>query len=287
MAPTPDFAAFDAAQLSAFDAGTLIVGGTYGLRDVFVTVGQAAVPVGPHVVVNSAEQEVVIVRGGARLAAGQVFLSGHDVRVERGALIDTTRSSTTGFDSTQGYVYLDSASNGASAILAVGNGVYDFAPPQGNASARQGAITIDDGAMLRTRGSVSFLSSGPVTLGEAEINARYLSMAAPAIQVGTRASFAAAEAQGAIGPGVRLSQEMLERLLRPTVPGQTPIEQLSLTATHSLNFFGSVALDLRAARGEGVPETVLMLNTPAIYGWGTAGDSARIATGTLIWNGLA
>jgi filamentous hemagglutinin family protein len=287
MAPTPDFAAFDAAQLSAFDAGTLIVGGTYGLRDVFVTVGQAAVPVGPHVVVNSAEQEAVIVRGGARLAAGQVFLSGHDVRVERGALIDTTRSSTTGFDSTQGYVYLDSASNGASAILAVGNGVYDFAPPQGNASARQGAITIDDGAMLRTRGSVSFLSSGPVTLGEAEINARYLSMAAPAIQVGTRASFAAAEAQGAIGPGVRLSQEMLERLLRPTVPGQTPIEQLSLTATHSLNFFGSVALDLRAARGEGVPETVLMLNTPAIYGWGTAGDSARIATGTLIWNGLA
>ncbi len=286
-ASTPGFVSFDAAQLSAFDAGALIVGGVYGLRDVFVPVGQGQVPVGPHVVIRSAEQEAVIVRGGARLAAGQVFLSGHDVRVERDALIDTSRSSTVGFDSTNGYVYLDSASQGANAILAVGNGIYNFAPPQGDPSATQGAITIADGAMLRTRGTVSFLSSGPVTLGEAEINARYLAMAAPAINVGTRESFAAAEAQGAIAPGVRLSQQMLERLLRPTVPGQTPIEQLTLTAGHSLNFFGSVDLDLRAAHGTGVAPAVLQLNTPAVYGWGSAGDRARIATDTLIWNGLS
>ncbi|WP_208507470.1 hypothetical protein, partial [Variovorax paradoxus] len=197
------------------------------------------------------------------------------------------RSSTAGFDSSYGYVYLDSASQGANAILAVGNGVYDFAPPQGDPSATRGSITIADGAMLRTRGTVSFLSSGPVTLGEAEINARYLAMAAPAINVGTRESFAAAEAQGAIAPGVRLSQEMLERLLRPTVPGQTPIEQLTLTAGNALNFFGSVDLDLRAAHGAGIAPAVLQLNTPAVYGWGSAGDRARIATDTLIWNGLS
>ena len=286
-AGTPGFATVDARQLSAFDAGTLIVGGVYGLGNVYVVLEQAQVQVGPHVVITGAEQETIAVRSGARLAAGQVFLAGHDVRVEGGALIDTTRSSTVGFDSTDGYVYLDSASNGANAILAVGNGVYNFAPPQGDASQTQGSISIEDGAMLRTRGTVSFLSSGPVVLGEAQINARYLSMAAPTIQVGTRESFAAAEAQGAIGPGVRLSREMLERLLRPTEPGQTPIEQLSLTAGNSLNFFGSVDLDLRAARGEGGAPALLLLNTPAIYGWGTASDSARITTDTLIWNGLS
>ncbi|WP_431508914.1 filamentous haemagglutinin family protein [Variovorax sp. DAIF25] len=284
---TPGFVSFDAAQLSAFDAGTLIVGGVYGLRDVFVVVGSGQVPVGPHVVITGAEQAAVVVRDGARLAAGQVFLTGHEVRVERGALVDTSRSSTAGFDSSYGYVYLDSASQGANAILAVGNGVYDFAPPQGDPSATRGSITIADGAMLRTRGTVSFLSSGPVTLGEAEINARYLAMAAPAINVGTRESFAAAEAQGAIAPGVRLSQEMLERLLRPTVPGQTPIEQLTLTAGNALNFFGSVDLDLRAAHGAGIAPAVLQLNTPAVYGWGSAGDRARVATDTLIWNGLS
>jgi len=286
-AGTPGFVSLDAAQLSAFDAGALIVGGVYGLRDVYVTVGQGAIPVGPHVVFTAAGLDNVVVRDGARLAAGQIFLTGRNVRVEGGALLDTSRSTTASFDSSTGYVYLDSASNGANAVLTVGNGVFNFAPPQGDASPLLGTITVDNGAMLRTRGTIGFLSSGPVVLGDAQINARYLNMTAPSIHVGTQASFAEAEAQGVLGSGVRLSQHMLERLLRPSVPGQTPIEQLTLTAGNSLNFFGSVDLDLRAAQGSDRADAVLSLNTPAIYGWGTAGDSARIAADTLIWNGLS
>ena len=52
-------------------------------------------------------------------------------------------------------------------------------------------------------------------------------------------------------------------------------------------FFGSVNLStLDAATGKS-SLAQLVLNTPAIYGYGSATDIATLSTDTLVWNGVA
>ncbi|RQO63792.1 filamentous hemagglutinin [Variovorax sp. KBW07] len=285
-AATSGYAAFDAAQLSAFNAGTLIVGGLYGLREAtFYDPNGGLVQLGRRVTFSSMAAENVVVREGAHLSAGQIFLVGRNVRVERGALLDTTQGPTNSLDSSLGYLFWDNSNAYRLAILTVANGRIDFSAPDGTPTAPFSTIRVDDGAMLRTRGTIGFLTTGPVSLGEAEFNARYLSIAAPTINVGTLASFAAAESQGVLGSGVRLSQGMLERLLRPGTAGQARVERLSLTAGDALRFFGAVDLDMGAAGAD--DGALLVLAAPAIQGWGTTGDTARVVADTLVWSGLS
>lgn len=283
-ASTSGFASLDAEDLSAFDAGTLVVGGAFDLTQ--GTVPDNSTPTGPRVAFRS-ERNDVVVRDGATLSAQQIFLTGKDITVESGGVLDTTtRAGEHVLDTSRGYVFHDTLNDRdstAGAILTVADGFVDFMAPVRDAT-RPNSITVEDGAALLTDGTIGFTSGGAVSVGDAELGARYLSLAAPQVNVGTDESFLAAEAAGAIGDGVRLSQETLDRLMQPGRPGLRPLERLGLTVGESMNFFGDVDFDLRMAGGDASVQFVL--NAPAIYGWGTTDDAARIIADTVYWNGL-
>src|SRR5262249_30203934 len=65
------------------------------------------------------------------------------------------------------------------------------------------------------------------------------------------------------------------------------LESLTLTAGESVNFIGSIDLNtIDPATGISTLDQ-FVLNTPAIYGYGNAGDVATLTTGTFVWNGIS
>ncbi|TWT12543.1 filamentous haemagglutinin family protein [Reyranella sp. CPCC 100927] len=280
-AASPGMASVDAEDLSRVGAGTLMIGGYAAYWSGRGDLGATSA----HIYFG-AQSSSVVVRSGSVLEAGQIFaVANNSVHVEKGAVFDTTRSSTTIFDSSAGYVFWNSAGGygpSAGAILTVSNGWLNFLPAIAGPS---GTVTIEDGAALRTRGTIAFAASQALDIGSSvALNARYLAVSLPEINVGTDASFAAARDAGALGSGWLLTQSVLDRLLAPADPSLARVERLTLTVGSSLNFFGSVALDLRGAGGHG---TGLVINTPAIYGWGGAGDVAALSADTVFWNGVS
>lgn len=224
------------------------------------------------------------VRDGAKLSAGQIFLvsdGNSDIRVERGATLSTVGKGGPAFDSTMGFNITNSNAN----ILSVSNGLLEL--PVATNAGTTGQIVVEDGASLYSDGTMSFVSNGPVSLGQAaNYGARYLSFSTGSVNIGTAASLDAAAAGGILPGGIGLTQSVLERLmLGDTSAGAPAVERLILSANQSINFYGSVDLDTRGP-GTGKSAMQLVLNTPALYGHGTDGDSATISTGTLVWNGL-
>ncbi|MBN9990876.1 hypothetical protein JND45_16195, partial [Listeria monocytogenes] len=61
---------------------------------------------------------------------------------------------------------------------------------------------------------------------------------------------------------------------------------LIITASGSFNLIGSVDLDTTRQGGSSSDSLKFVLNTPAIYGRGSASDTARITADTLVWNGI-
>ncbi|MCD9030833.1 filamentous hemagglutinin family protein [Luteimonas sp. Y-2-2-4F] len=285
------FAAVDAEDLARFQPGILTVGGLFGLVDAVAAPQLGGHSLGPRIVFEGALGEVAV-REGASLQAGQIFLTSRErVVVERGATLQATQPAGPAIDSAAGYVFSDSYDDLrplGGAILAVSAGDVRFAPPtsdSGEWAPPPNAIRIDDGAVLRSPGTIAFSTNGTLDLGEADFSARYFALTAPSLHIGTAASFARAEAAGALGPGVRLSQSVLERLVRPAAAGQAPVERVSLAAGGAINLFGDVDFDL--GRVAGGAQTQLWLETPALYGWAEAGEAARVAADTVVWNGLA
>ncbi|MEG1328831.1 MAG: hypothetical protein RSD99_28270, partial [Janthinobacterium sp.] len=115
---------------------------------------------------------------------------------------------------------------------------------------------------------------------------RNLVLAMGAINIGSEASLADASARGALPDGLALNQGVLDRLLRgDTGTGAPALESLGLTARNSFNFYDSSQLStIDAATGKSSLSR-LVLNTPAIYGYGGADALARIHTDTLVWQG--
>ncbi|WP_454622244.1 filamentous haemagglutinin family protein [Bradyrhizobium cenepequi] len=270
---TPGMASLDAEDLSRFGAGSLLIGGSYyyesGQGDVNAT--------SAHIRLSSTSADV-LVRSGSLLRAGQILImAGNSIHIEHGAILDTTQSNTIVLDSMAGFVFLSPR-----ASVAVSNGFLNFLPP---IAAPSGAVTIDDGAVFRTLGTVAFSASTALDLGSnVALNARYLALNLPEINVGTDASLAAARDAGALGSGWLLTQSVLDRLLTPADPALAHAERLTLAVGSSLNFFGDVALDMRGANSG---NAMLLLSTPAIYGWGTSGDVATMSADTVIWNGVS
>ncbi|WP_456636739.1 filamentous haemagglutinin family protein [Bradyrhizobium sp. USDA 10063] len=287
-APTQGMASLSAEDLSRFNAGSLLVGGVYSFTE---NTNSNALE-GPRVnFIGVAQNTNIFVRSGATLQAGQIFLiAANQINVASGAVLDTTHSQARVFDSTAGYVFANWGNlnpntgvpvAGAKAVLTVANGEFNFLAP---AIGPTGTIIIEDGAVLRTLGTIDFTASQGVNLGtDVALNARYLSLSLPEINVGTEASLDAARAAGALGSGWTLTQSVLDSLLTPGDATLRGVERLTLAATSSLNFFGDVSLDMRGGGSAG--GRTLVLNTPAIYGWGTDNDVATLATDTLIWNG--
>ncbi|WP_456640315.1 filamentous haemagglutinin family protein [Bradyrhizobium sp. USDA 10063] len=277
-AATTGMASLDAEDISRFNAGTLLVGTEYWANRGFITLQQ-----------NSfGSSDAITVRSGAVLEAGQILLAGNAVLVEDGAVLDTTRSVFAVPDSTLGYVF----ANGNSpdnvpfgSVLVVANGWFNLLPAVVPKNARPSTLTVADGAILRTRGTIGFIAADQLSLGQAQLNTRYLALSLPAVNVGTEASLAAAEAAGVLGTGWNLTQTTLDRLLNPVTTNLAALERLSISVRDAIKFYGDVTLDARSRAG-GSAETMVVLNTPAIYGWGD-GTSAILAADTLIWNGVA
>ncbi|ARP96342.1 hypothetical protein CAL15_19360 [Bordetella genomosp. 13] len=278
-AATAGMVSLDAEDLSRFATGTLFVGGGYDYRS------------GGNVYLRGRlfTDADIAVRKGAVLEAGQILLASNNVSVEDGAVLDTTRNTFAVPDSTLGYVFAngntpDDTQFGS--VLVVANGWLNLLPavvPRNSVSSR---LVVDDGAVLRTRGTIGFVASDQLSLGQAQLNARYLALSLPAVNVGTESSLAAAQAAGVLGTGWNLTQTTLDRLLSPATTNLAALERLSFSARDGIRFYGDVSLDARNRAG-GSYETMVVLNTPAIYGWGGADTSAVLAADTLVWNGIA
>ncbi|WP_447774140.1 filamentous haemagglutinin family protein [Variovorax boronicumulans] len=242
----------------------------------------------------------VVVRSGAVLEAPEVMLitnalgdvvSGA-IEIERGAVISTLGQGAAAYDSDNGYIYQP----GTTSVVAVSNGRLQWLAAQKRDSTLPGPIrigicTVGDctgTTRLYSEGSIAFATDNEFELDSAvRYGTRHLSLAVGAFNVGSAESLAAASARGALAPGLALNQQVMDRLLQgDTEAGAPALETLELIAGGSLNFLGSVTLSTLDANGKSRLDN-LMLTTPAIYGYGGAGDTARVQTGHLIWNGAA
>ncbi|WP_238889764.1 filamentous hemagglutinin family protein [Achromobacter insuavis] len=235
----------------------------------------------------------VTLRSGAELRAPEVFLIAspqRSVSVEQGAIINTLGMGSAPFDSRQGYLY---GSLGGGGLLAVSNGWLDFSNGIGGQSGRieLGACptsACDRPAQLYSDGTVVFGSNNLVLHEGLRYGTRNLVVAASGLNAGSDAALADAQARGVLPGGLRLSQDLLRRLLDgDTSAGAPALERVIFSLRDSINFFGSVNLStLDVATGKS-SLAQLVLNTPAIYGHGSATDVATLSTDTLVWNGVA
>jgi filamentous hemagglutinin family protein len=261
-APTPGFAGIsvDAASLDAIAAPRLIVGGN-------ITQGFGAQ--GDILTVSGSGQDI-FVRPGVTLQGGEIFLTGGNIDIGADATLTTIGQSAAPYDSTNGYVY-----EAGGTVLALSNGVLDFV----GSNAGTGAITIGAGAGLYAGGTLAFATNGASSIDNtAHFGAKDISLAVSTINIGSSADIAAAGAPA----GLQFDQSLFNFLVAgdPT-HGAPALQMLTLAASGSINVFGDASLD---ASGAGVD---LVLNTPAIYGYGAAGSQATIAASKITWNGAS
>lgn len=265
MIASADVVSLSDRDLVGLGSGTLVLGGSYDL----VTVYEAGATIGMAVAIDGGGP--VIVRRGTNLRAGDIFLTGSQLVVEGGAVID---ASTIGTGVLSNSIY-PVTSNGNSVLTVAGGRVdvrarVDATP--------DGGIRIEDGATLRAGGSLGFTTAGKTTLGDASLAARYLTFAGTTLDVGHDAVLAEVAQTGVIGGDASLSVEKIMDL----AGGTLGLEKLVLNTSGSLNLYGDFTLDLR---GRGAKDVDLVLQTPAIYGWGAVTDTAHILTDNLTWTG--
>ena len=280
QSPTAGFAGISvqADALTALGASRLVIGAlpvvTYGQGGRFYTFQAAA--------------NQVVMRAWAQLTGPEVLISSRTIELEAGAGISTLGQGAPSVDSTSGYAFQP----GSSSLLAVSNGRLDVLAPSALAS---GAIRIGTCAAqpcqgvtrLYSEGTIAAATNGAFDLGEqVRYGTRNLALAVGAVNAGTADALAQAAARGILPSGLTLNQDILGRLLRgDTSVGAPALEVLTLTARDSMNFYGTVALDTRDSVTGKYSLATLALGTPAIYGYGEAGDEASIRTQNLIWNG--
>jgi filamentous hemagglutinin family protein len=260
--PTPGFVgvSLNVADVNAIGANTLEIGGWVGRGE------------DTQANVNS-----ITLRSGVVLSAAEVILSARDggITLDPGSEIDTIGRGAP--SSLNGDVY---DSNGF-AVLAVSNNDLTFVSQEAPSAA---PISIGAGAQIYSEGLISFSSGGTVAIDPtARFGTRDLGLNVGTINVGDPADMAGA----VVPPGLLLSQDFLSRLLAgDTSVGAPALERLTLSATQSFNVFGSVDLSvINPATGKA--DLALVLNTPAIYGYGGASDVATLTVGSLTWSGIA
>ncbi|BCG25060.1 hypothetical protein TUM18999_32510 [Pseudomonas tohonis] len=284
-------------SLNAIGAGSLNIGAYarsfYGQGGNFIQFDDGASSTGGSV----ARTTNLVLRSGATLKAPEVFLvtSGPTggITVEQGASISTLGQGAAPRDSRDGYIYKP----GRNSVLAVSNGYLNMlAPDAANPQEPQKApgsirIGVCDGICsgttgLYSEGTIATATDNAFELGEAvNYGTRNLTLAVGGINVGSAEALADLAARNLLPSGLTLNQQVLDRLLRgDTSTGAPALETLVLGARDSLNFFGNASLDTYAADGKSRLKE-LVLTTPALYGKGEAGETARIHTSNLIWNG--
>ncbi|TAI63813.1 filamentous hemagglutinin N-terminal domain-containing protein, partial [Bradyrhizobium sp. Leo170] len=272
-APTAGFVSVRAADLNAIGAARLSIGGGQRLD---LDSGRVA---------TYSFNKSVVVRSGAVLRAPDVFIAAGDggIRIEDGARIDTIGAGPSiVMPPSDGFSY-STAGN----MIVVSNGRIDV--QQVIDGRTLGGITIG-AATIATEGTLGFaVERGTLSIADnMRFGARYLSLTTPSLNIGDEGAIAAARAAGVLPDGLVLNQTVLGRLLAGNaLLGAPKLEGLVLSALASVNFYGAVnfsTIDFATGRSSLRP---LVLNTPAIYGLGSATESATLTTGTLIWNGIS
>ncbi|MCK9919220.1 filamentous hemagglutinin family protein [Microbacteriaceae bacterium K1510] len=232
----------------------------------------------------------LVVRSGAVLQAPEIFLGANQggLTIEDNVTITTIgQGSATPLSAADGFSYnlYDSGNN----ILALSNGLLNFVSAKTSSGTNPG-ITIGKAA-LYTEGTLQFVTGAGSKLvldRDMRFGARYLSFAVPSINIGENAAIDAAAAAHVLPDGLIFNQQLLTQLLQGNQGVGVPkVETLILSAGQSINFFGPASLNTIDAVTGKSSLAELVLNTPAIYGLGNAGDTAKITTGTLIWNGVS
>lgn len=269
---------FDSA-LNAFRPETMLIGGV--LRRDATT----------YSLEGSAQH--IVVRNGVTLTAQEVLLSaafgGKGILIEQGAAIDTLTGADPLRVAQPTAPYLVSGG-----LLAVSNQRLTALSAQGGSAA--GPVAIDIGGCvvdcngqtrLLSAGSINVVTDGALNIGDSvSYGTRQLGLGMSALNLGSAEAIAAAAAAGALPAGMTMNQEVLQRLLRGnTATGAPALEALSLTARDAINVFGSVDLDTREGATGRSSLRSLVLGAPAIHGYGTATDRARIFADTLAWDG--
>ncbi|WP_312308943.1 filamentous haemagglutinin family protein [Stenotrophomonas indicatrix] len=235
----------------------------------------------------------IVVRNGVTLTAQEVLLSaafgGKGILVEQGASIDTLTGADPSRVAQPTAPYLVSGG-----LLAVSNQRLTALSAQGGGAA--GPVAIDIGGCvvdcsgqtrLLSAGSINVVTDGALNIGDAvSYGTRQLGLGMSALNLGSAEAIAAASAAGGLPVGMTMNQEVLQRLLRGnTATGAPALEALNLTARDAINVFGSVDLDTREGATGRSSLRSLVLGAPAIHGYGTATDRARIFADTLVWDG--
>jgi filamentous hemagglutinin family protein len=228
----------------------------------------------PLVVTFASNDTGITLRTGAVLSAPEVILvsGGAGITLESGASIDTIGKTVAAQPPPPGGY----GSEGSAAILAVSN--QDLVSVMGGTA----PITLDAGSSLYSSGSIFLATSGPVSIADgAQLGTSILGLQATTINIGSASALA-----GAVVPqGLDLTQSLLDSLLQGNMAvGAPALTELKLNATQSVDFFGTTNLSV----GGGASSSFeLDLTTPAIYGYGGAGDVASLSVGTLVWTGSA
>ncbi|WPG35654.1 filamentous haemagglutinin family protein [Variovorax sp. EBFNA2] len=275
-------ASVQADQLNAFGAPRMIVGGRIDL------------PYADNYATFKSNTGHIVVRSGATLRGAEIFLVaggyGDGIQVEQGASLNTLGAGAPAYDSTDGVVF----SAGRTAVLGLSNGWINLMPPVAEATpvtiqvgicpsgACSGQTTLYGEGTLAVATNRSFTMADTVRYG-----AKNLLLAVSSVNLGSDAALQQASANGQLPSGLSMNQGILANLLAGNKGEGVPaVETLVLNARESVNIYGAVSLDtLDPTTGVSSIER-LVLGTPAIYGYGGAGDTAKITTGEFIWTGL-
>jgi len=271
-----------AASIKALQAPLLLIGGDFKQ---FITSANGPNPEIEYASASAGDLEIL---PRATLDAGAVWLfASGSISLAAGSDISTLGRNVSLPDSSTGVVFvggsqaLDNAltDSPGSAVVAVANGTYDFIPATGAGGSGNvrvggaGTAGLSAPAQLSSDGLVAIGAGGSLNIASnTEIAAASFAVTAPEITIGAAPEGAAAPAGYAITPTVLAS--LLAGNPATGAPGATSID---LTAIDSLNLFGAVTFN--------APALSLVVSTPAIYGYASAGQDASISVGTFTWNG--
>ncbi len=275
----------DAATIDALSISRLVLGGILqpsngspSVIDLYATA--SSVTVAPHATLRAGDIMIGVSYGfgGSGASGGQIDIQGDTTT---GATLTTIGTNlqplASAFDVNDGYYFSTNFVSNAFAVLDVSSGRNVFIPT--NLSAKSSGITIADNAALYAAGSLDVVApvTTSVSIGRASLGAKYVNFSASSINIGSAENLAALTAQ--LPSGIELTQDTLSALLHGNAAVGTPAaQQLILTATQAVNLVGAVAINTGS--------TDLVLNTPAIYGYGASTDSDSISAANFNWSGL-
>jgi filamentous hemagglutinin family protein len=280
-APTAGFAyaSLHADDLNALGASRMILGGSLVLNhaDNFATFNSTT--------------SGMFVRSGAVLKAAEVFLlssgsnSNAGTVIEQGATINTVGQGAAAYDSGNGVTF----AAGNASVLGLSNGWINLLAGTGGGSIDIGHCTLVCGGntLLASEGTLAIGANRSFSMAdEVRYGAKNLMIGVSSLNMGSQTALNQAATNGQLPSGMSMNQDLLQRLLAGNSGDGIPaIETLAFNVRESINMFGEVDFDARSSSTGKSSLARLVIGTPAIYGYGAAGETASIKANEIVWTG--